>query len=121
VVIARAGREVEVRRSFVRAVRAAGRRVWLATAYFVPSWKLRRALRRAAHRGVDVRLLLPGPITDHPGVRHAGRRLYSRLLRNGVHIFEYQPRFSHTKLMLCDDWVSTGSSNSDRWNLHWNL
>lgn len=121
VVTARAGREVEIRRSFVRAVRAARHRVWLATAYFVPSWKLRRVLRQAARRGVDVRLLLPGPITDHPAVRHAGRRLYGRLLRNGVRIFEYQPRFAHTKLMLCDDWVSTGSSNSDRWNLHWNL
>lgn len=121
VVVAQAPRQVEIRRSFVCAVRTAERRIWMATAYFVPSWKLRRALRQAARHGIDVRLLLPGPITDHPGVRHAGRRFYNRLLRNGVRIFEYQPRFTHTKLMLCDDWVSTGSSNVDRWNLHWNL
>lgn len=121
VVTVHAPGRVEIRRSLVRAVRSAEYRVWVAIAYFVPSWKLRRAVRQAARRGVDVRLLLPGPITDHPAVRHAGRRFYSRLLRNGVRIFEYQPRFIHTKVILCDDWVSTGSSNADRWNLHWNL
>jgi phosphatidylserine/phosphatidylglycerophosphate/cardiolipin synthase-like enzyme len=43
------------------------------------------------------------------------------LLRHGVKIFEYQPRFMHQKVMLCDDWVSIGSSNVDRWGQHWNL
>jgi phosphatidylserine/phosphatidylglycerophosphate/cardiolipin synthase-like enzyme len=95
--------------------------VWLATAYFIPSTKLRRALRRAASRGVDVRLLLPGPITDHPAVRYASRRFYARLLRYGVRIFEYQGRFMHTKVALADDWTTIGSSNVDRWNLRWNL
>ncbi|MEK7716730.1 MAG: phospholipase D-like domain-containing protein, partial [Pseudomonadota bacterium] len=54
-------------------------------------------------------------------IRHAGRRFYTGLLRAGVRIFEYQPRFLHAKTMLCDDWVSIGSSNLDRWNLRWNL
>ncbi|WP_455204407.1 phospholipase D-like domain-containing protein [Kaarinaea lacus] len=111
----------EIQRSFVKRVHTAERRVWMATAYFVPSWKLRRALRYAAGHNVDVRLLLPGSFTDHPGVRHAGRRFYARLLRAGVRIFEYQPRFLHTKALLCDDWSSIGSSNVDRWNLRWNL
>ncbi len=111
----------EIKRSAVNQVRGARRQVWLATAYFVPALKLRRALMRAARRGVDVRLLLPGPHTDHPAVRHAGRRFYSRLLRHGVRIFEYQPRFNHSKVLLCDDWVSIGSSNIDRWTLRWNL
>jgi cardiolipin synthase len=104
-----------------RRVRNAEQRVWLATAYFVPSRKLLRALRRAVRQGADVRLLLPGPHTDHPAIRHAGRRFYTRLLRHGVRIFEYQPRFLHTKTLLCDRWVSLGSSNFDRWNLRWNL
>jgi phosphatidylserine/phosphatidylglycerophosphate/cardiolipin synthase-like enzyme len=38
-----------------------------------------------------------------------------------VRIFEYQPRFLHAKTLLCDQWVSIGSSNFDRWNLRWNL
>lgn len=111
----------EISRSLFKRARAAGRRVWLATPYFVPPWKLRRALRSAARDGVDVRLLLPGPHSDHPGVRRAGQRHYAGLLRHGVKIFEYQPRFMHQKVMLCDDWVSIGSSNVDRWGQRWNL
>ena len=116
-----APRRMEIKRSLINRIRGAEERVWIATAYFIPSWKIRRLLRQAAHRGVDVRLLLPGPHTDHPSVRHAGRRFYTRLLLNGVRIFEYQPRFLHAKMLLCDDWLSIGSSNIDRWNLRWNL
>jgi len=111
----------DIKRSLYSRVRHAKRRVWIATAYFVPSRKVRRALRQAARRGVDVQLLLPGPYTDHPAIRHAGRRFYTRMLRAGVRIFEYQPRFLHAKTVLCDDWISIGSSNLDRWNLRWNL
>lgn len=112
---------MELKRSLIKRLRSAERRIWLATAYFIPSWKIRRALLHAARQGTDVRLLLPGPLTDHPAVRHAGRRFYGRLLRGGVRIFEYQPRFLHAKLLLCDNWASIGSSNIDRWNLRWNL
>jgi phosphatidylserine/phosphatidylglycerophosphate/cardiolipin synthase-like enzyme len=91
------------------------------SAYFVPSRRFRKALRRAARRGVDVRLLVPGARTDHPWVRQAARRFYGKMLRNGVKIFEYQPRMLHAKMILCDDWVSIGSSNLDRWSFRWNL
>ena len=111
----------EITRTVITRIRNSRRRVWLATAYFVPSMKLRRALRRAVRRGVDVRLLLPGEHTDHPAVRHAGRRYYYRLLRHGVRIFEFQPRFTHSKVLVCDEWCSIGSSNLDRWTLRWNL
>lgn len=110
-----------IQRGFIQQARRAEVCIWLMTAYFVPSRRLRRVLSYAAQRGVDVRLLLPGPITDHPGVRYAGRRFYHGLLEAGVRIFEYQPRFLHAKVFLCDDWVSLGSSNMDRWNLRWNL
>ncbi len=108
-------------RSVVRRVRTANRRVWLATAYFWPSIRLRRALRRAARRGVNVRLVLTGPHTDTPIVRSVGRLFYKRLLVNRVVIYEYQQRFLHGKLILCDDWASIGSSNLDRWGALWNL
>ena len=111
----------DIKRSLYIRVRHAQTCVWISTAYFVPSRKVRRALRQAARRGVDVRLLLPGPYTDHPAVRHAGRRFYTGMLRAGVRIFEYQPRFLHAKTILCDGWASLGSSNLDRWNLRWNL
>lgn len=95
--------------------------VWIATPYFVITQKMRHALNSAARRGVDVRLLLPGDISDHPWITHAARRYYARLLKNNIRIYEYQPRFIHAKLIICDDWVSIGSSNLDRWNHYWNL
>ena len=107
--------------SLLRALRGARQRVWLATPYFLPTWKIRRALRRAAARGVEVRLLLAGRHTDHPPVRFAGQRYYPKLLKAGVRIFEYQPRFLHLKMVLVDDWVSVGSCNFDHWNLRFNL
>ncbi len=111
----------DILRSLVRAINSGKQRIWLATPYFLPTWKVRRSLRRAASRGVDVRLLLTGPRTDHPSVRYAGHNYYPRLLRAGVTIFEYQPCFSHLKMVLIDDWVSVGSCNFDHWNLRFNL
>ena len=111
----------DILKSLVRAINSAKQRIWLATPYFLPTWQVRRSLRRAANRGVDVRLLLTGPRTDHPSVRYAGHRYYPRLLKAGVKIFEYQPCFLHLKMVLIDDWVSIGSCNFDHWNLHFNL
>src|SRR5437763_1595377 len=68
----------------LRRIDSATARAWIMSAYFVPSRRFRKALRRAARRGVDVRLLLPGARTDHPWVRQAARRFYGKLLRNGV-------------------------------------
>ena len=111
----------DILQSLVRALISSKRRIWLATPYFLPTWKVRRALRKAAAQGIDVRLLLTGPRTDHPSVRYAGHRYYPRLLRAGVKIFEYQPCFLHLKMVVVDDWVSIGSCNFDHWNLRFNL
>ncbi len=121
VTITQGPRLMEIKRSFINHVRNAQRRVWMSTAYFAPSRKLRRTLRRTALRGIDVRLLIPGTITDQPLTRFVAQRYYSHLLRDGVRIFEYQPRFMHAKLVMCDNWVSLGSCNIDRWNMLWNL
>ncbi|WP_104202748.1 phospholipase D-like domain-containing protein [Billgrantia saliphila] len=110
-----------IRHSLHARVSSAQRRIWLCTPYFVPTLSLRMRLVRAARRGVDVRLLLPGRDHDHPGVRYAGQRFYKRLLRAGVRIFEFQPAFIHAKFTLVDQWSSIGSCNFDHWSLHWNL
>ncbi|MDH0895791.1 MULTISPECIES: phosphatidylserine/phosphatidylglycerophosphate/cardiolipin synthase family protein [unclassified Pseudomonas] len=112
---------LDIVQSLLCSIGHAKRRVWLATPYFLPSRKVRRFLMRAAARGVEVRLLLTSRNTDHPPVRFAGQRYYPRLLKAGVRIFEYQPRFLHLKLVLVDDWVSVGSCNFDHWNLRFNL
>jgi cardiolipin synthase len=105
-----------------RAVGQAQERVWLRTAYFIPPRRLRRALCLAAERGLDVRLLLPsGTHHDHPAVRLAGHRYYGQLLRSGVRIFEYQPRFQHGKAALFDrERVIIGTPNIDQWSFVFN-
>jgi cardiolipin synthase A/B len=110
-----------IRHSLHRRVTGAERRLWLCTPYFVPTFTLRLRLARAARRGVDVCLLLPGERHDHPPVRYAAQRFYGRLLRAGVRIFEFQPTFIHAKFGLADDWASVGSCNFDHWSLQWNL
>ena len=115
------GSHLEIKKVLLNRINNSQQNVWLASAYFIPSRKIRKALKRAAQNGKDVRLLLPGPITDHPSVRYASRRYYAKLLKFGVKIFEYQGRFTHTKMVLIDDWFSIGSSNMDRWNFRWNL
>ena len=115
------GQRLEIKRSILNRINNCTETLWFASAYFIPSRKIRKALRRAAIEGNDVRLLLPGPVIDHPSVRYASRRYYARLLRFGVRIFEYQGRFTHTKMVLIDNWVTIGSANVDRWNFRWNL
>lgn len=101
-----------------RAIGQSRERVWLRTAYFIPPRRLRRALYLAAQRGIDVRLLLPSrKHHDHPYVRMAGHRYYGGLLRRGIRIFEYQPRFQHGKAALFDqERVIIGTPNIDHWS-----
>ncbi|MEX2332686.1 MAG: phosphatidylserine/phosphatidylglycerophosphate/cardiolipin synthase family protein [Pseudohongiella sp.] len=107
--------------SLISRTRQAKSRIWIATPYFVPPRSLLRALITAARRGIDVRLQVCGNFTDLPPVRYAGQIYYAALLRAGVRIYEYQPRFLHLKSALIDQWVSLGSCNFDHWTLHWNL
>ncbi|MBR9885248.1 MAG: cardiolipin synthase B [Oceanospirillales bacterium] len=111
----------QIKFSILHMTRRSRHRVWICTAYFLPSFALRLALRRAARRGIDVRLLVSGPLTDHRWIYHASKRYYRRLLKAGVRIYEYQPRMLHAKIALIDDQVSLGSCNLDHWNLRWNL
>ncbi len=111
----------EIIRAIIKHIRASKKKVWLTSPYFISSWKIRRALRYTAKKGVDVRLIFPGPCSDHKWVTYGIQRYYQRLLKSNIAIYEYQPRFSHAKIILCDDWFTIGSSNFDRWNQFLNL
>ncbi|MDN2657471.1 phosphatidylserine/phosphatidylglycerophosphate/cardiolipin synthase family protein [Cobetia sp. 14N.309.X.WAT.E.A4] len=110
-----------IRHSLQHQASSTRKRLWICTPYFVPTFSMRRRLKRAARRGVDVQLLIAGQHHDHPGVRSAGQRFYASLLKAGVRIHEFQPRFLHAKFSLADDWVTLGSCNFDHWSLQWNL
>jgi len=86
--------------------------VRIIAAYFLPTLRLRHKLVRIARRGGKVRLILPGK-TDVQLSQLAAQSLYTRLLRNGVEIYEYQPQILHAKLLIIGDAVYVGSANLD--------
>ena len=111
----------QMRRAYLFAVRRAERRIDIMNAYFIPERRLRREFVRAAQRGVNVRLIVPGN-TDIAAVYYATRYLYARLLRRGVRIFEWQERMMHAKSAVIDGvWSTIGSYNLDRRSLLHNL
>jgi cardiolipin synthase len=86
----------------------------ITTPYFLPDRSLRRALVRASRRGVRVRVVVPGPITDQRLVRLASRRMYGELLDGGIRIYEYRPAMTHVKAMMVDaTWAVIGTTNID--------
>ena len=93
---------------------AAEKRIWIANPYCTPTDDQVHLLVDAVKRGVDVRLILPGPHNDQPLTQSAGRNAYGKLLEGGVKIFEYQPTMIHAKTMVADGLFSIiGSSNLD--------
>jgi cardiolipin synthase len=111
----------DIERHYRIAIRAAQKRVVIANAYFFPGYRLLKEMRRAARRGVDVRLILQGE-PDMPIVKTAASMLYHHLMSAGVRIFEYCERPLHGKVAVFDDELSTvGSSNLDPLSLALNL
>ncbi len=98
---------------------AQARDVRIMVAYFLPTWRLRRALMHVARRGGRVQLLLPGK-SDVLVSQLAGQSLYRRFLKAGVEISEYQPQILHAKLFIIDDAVYVGSANLDQRSLNIN-
>ena len=99
---------------YLMSIAAARRSIQLSAAYFVPDDNEVRQLVEAAARGVRVRIIVPGPLTDTAAVRRASRATWGELLRAGVEIYEYQPTFYHVKVMTVDGlWVTVGSTNFD--------
>ncbi|HEX6615280.1 MAG TPA: phospholipase D-like domain-containing protein [Gemmatimonadales bacterium] len=103
-----------LRMMFLLAIASAAKRILIANAYFVPDETTVEMLAAAARRGVDVEIIVPGPILDAQVVRRASRATWGPMLAAGVRIYEYQPTMYHPKVMVVDEvWVSVGSTNFD--------
>ena len=106
--------------TLMAAIAAARQRLWLSTGYFVPTLQQRRALRAAARRGVQVRLLLPS-VSDSADALAAQHAAYDDMLEAGIEIREVQGAVLHAKLAVVDGvWSAVGSSNLDRRSVAWN-
>jgi cardiolipin synthase A/B len=96
------------------AIRTAQSSVWMTAAYFVPTHQELRALKHAAQRGVDVRIILPSE-TDEPEVLAVQRSYYAGLLHAGIKVYERQAGIMHSKTIVVDGvWSLVGSSNFDQ-------
>jgi cardiolipin synthase len=111
----------DIERQYRAALRRARQRVVIANAYFFPGFIFLRELRRAARRGVEVKLILQGE-PDMAFVRTAASALHANLIRAGVKVYEYCQRPLHGKVATIDDeWATVGSSNLDPLSLGLNL
>ena len=99
---------------YLLSIAAAERSIDLQAAYFVPDDLIIKALLAARHRGVRVRVVVPGKHIDSETVRLASKAHWGELLLGGVEIHEYQPTMMHNKLLIVDGlMVSVGSTNFD--------
>jgi cardiolipin synthase len=110
-----------IREEYLSAISRARRRIWITNGYFIPDRGILGALRRAARRGVDVRIVTAGE-SDVPAARWASRATYGRLLKAGAKIYEFKGRVLHAKTALIDaDWFTVGTSNIDHLSFFRNL
>jgi len=98
---------------FVQAINSATERVWIASPYFVPDLQTLSALKLAALRGVDVRILLPEK-PDHRTVYLASFSYYQNTLPVGIKLYRYTAGFMHQKVFLIDAaCAAVGTANLD--------
>ena len=87
--------------------------LFLQTPYFMPDESFLLALKSAAMSGVDVRLMVPEK-SDSLISQYASKSYFGDLLKHGVKIYLYSGGFLHSKVLVCDDYVSSvGSVNLD--------
>ncbi|MGD6801100.1 cardiolipin synthase [Rossellomorea aquimaris] len=102
-------------------ISSATKSIWIATPYFVPTESIRTALRIAASKGIEVRIMVP-EINDGFLTQYATRSYFSELIRCGVEIYSYQKGFMHQKIIIVDgNLASIGTANMDMRSFHLNF
>lgn len=105
-------------RVYMDILNRAQRYVYIMTPYLILDVELETALKFAAERGVDVRLILPG-VPDKKFPYLLAKTHYASLLDSGVKIYEYTPGFVHAKVFVSDDKTAVvGTINLDYRSLY---
>jgi len=95
--------------------------VTIVTPYFVPDETIQLALINAAHRGVEVRLIVPKRV-DSIMARHAGESTFDSLIGAGIEVHRFIGGMLHTKLVQIDDQMTLiGTANVDMRSFYLNL
>jgi cardiolipin synthase len=106
-----------IRAMYLEAINRASRNVWMTQAYFLPDQDFVDAVKNAARRGVDVRLLVPLK-SNHIVADWISRGYFTQLLDAGVRIFRYKDAMVHAKTATVDGtWSTVGTANIDRLSL----
>jgi cardiolipin synthase len=115
------GGSSDLKRMYLLAIAAARRTVDICSPYFITDESSEWSLADARRRGVRVRILVEGDLTDAKPVKYASRYAYQGFLEQGIEIYEYQPTMMHTKTMVVDGvWSMFGSANFDNRSLELN-
>ena len=102
-----------IMQAYFTAISTAKNYVYFSTPYFLPNESIMTALKAAALSGVDVRILLPEK-NDSWIVGHSGRSYLREVLESGVKVYLFKKGFTHSKLMIVDDIISSvGTANLD--------
>ena len=103
----------QMRKLIYYSINNARKSIYLTTAYFTPSRRMLQILENAVTRSVEVKLLLPGR-SDMSSAHFAGRAFFTKLLRAGIRIYNYQGEILHAKTFVFDEvWSIIGSANLD--------
>ena len=101
------------RRAYLHVIRTARKSVRIENAYFLPDRGVRRALLRAASRGVDVQVIVPGR-SDIKIIEYASLYALRRIAKRGVKLWRWRGVMLHAKTAVIDGiWSTIGSYNFD--------
>jgi cardiolipin synthase A/B len=104
-------RKNEVFNAYITTINSAKKEIILVSSYFLPGKKLTKSLINASKRGVKTQLILSG-LSDVPMVKRASTHLYTKLLRNGIELYEWKNTVLHGKTAIIDNnWTTIGSFN----------
>lgn len=99
---------------FKMSLATAQKEIVIQNPYFIADEQTTALLKRAVKRGVEVKIMVPGRVTDSAIVNHAGHRFFGDMLSSGVRIFCFQRTMIHQKILIIDGlWSHVGSTNLD--------